>query len=233
MQTRDNKVRPTCLKIDVWYTQTSRRFPSWCPCPTVDTASTIGFEFPKRRCKGDLKNWEDTHLRWCIAFNHANSFFTILTWCPTKKVFMCQAVTLSQAEPYSVRCIEACFTHQRTHTKTVMKSVKDATIDAKGFAYCSSAQMTTDLSRAKPISLNRLLKVSTNAVILALKTPTIKVRWDKRNKPTSWLTHSEAFLSHLFPMQMKPEIISKRGLFLLDPMTLNQTSQSTSWPHWL
>jgi hypothetical protein len=57
-----------------------------------------------------------------------------------------------------------------------MKSVKDATIDAKGFAYFSSAQMTTDLSKAKPIYLNRLLKVSTNAVILALKTPTIKVR---------------------------------------------------------
>jgi len=225
-------MRLTCLKIDVWYTQTSRRFPSWCPCLTEDIASTIGFGFPKKRCKSDLKNWEDTHQRWCIAFNHANSFFTILTWCPTKKVFMCLAVTLSQAEPYSVRCIEACFTTQRTQTKTVMKSVKDATIDAKGFACCSSAQITMALSKAKPISLNRLLKVSTNAVILALKTPTIKVKWVKRNKPTSWPTHSEAFLNHSFPMQMKTKIISKRGPFCLDLMTLNQTSQSTSWPRW-
>jgi len=66
-----------------------------------------------------------------------------------------------------------------------MKSVKDAMIDAKGFACCSSAQMTMALSKAKLIYLNRLLRVSTNAVILALKTPTIRVRRVKPNKLTS------------------------------------------------
>jgi len=78
---------------------------------------------------------------------------------------MCKAVILSQTDSFSVRCIEACFIHQRMRTKTVMKSVKDAMIDAKGFACCSSAQMTMALSKAKLIYLNRLLRVSTNAVI--------------------------------------------------------------------
>lgn len=171
---KDSEMCPTYLKMDVWFTPTSRRFPSWCQCRTEDIANTIGSGFLRRRCKGDSKNWDDTHPRWCIEFNRDNSSFTILTWCQTKKVSMCPAVTLSQAEPYLMRCTGACFTPRRTPTMTVTKYVKDVTTDVKGFVCSSSAQITTVLDKARNIFLSRLPRVSTTAVIWASRMRPIK-----------------------------------------------------------